>query len=206
MGRNLIDLVSPNNANDASKIYGVGVGIVTNNQDPDGMHRVKVKLPWLSDDQESWWARVTTPMAGNGRGMYFLPEVDDEVLIAFEHGDVRFPYVVGSLWNGKDKAPASNDGGKNNTREIKSRSGHLVRLNDTDGSESVEIIDKTGSNSITLNTSDNSITIKCTGRMKLQAMGIEIASQADVKIEAQSTMDLNATAPMTIKGAMVNIN
>ena len=129
MKQNLIDLVSAPGTHASDKIYGVGIGIVTNNQDPEGMHRVKVKLPWLSDDQETWWARVSTPMAGSGRGIYFLPEVDDEVLIAFEHGDIRFPYVIGSLWNGKDQPPASNDG-NNDTREIKSRSGHIIRLND----------------------------------------------------------------------------
>jgi len=81
------------------------------------MGRVKVKFPWLSDEHESWWARIATPMAGGGRGAYFLPEVNDEVLCAFEHGDVRFPYVVGALWNGKDAPPTTNDDGKNNFRE-----------------------------------------------------------------------------------------
>jgi uncharacterized protein involved in type VI secretion and phage assembly len=206
--------MAPSAHQSSGKNFGVVVGIVTNNQDPDKMHRVKVKFPWLADAQESWWARIASPMAGNGRGAYFLPEVDDEVLVAFEHGDVRFPYVVGSLWNGKDSPPTTNDDGKNNIREIKSRSGHILRLDDKDGSEKVEIIDKTGGNSVTISTSDNSITIKCTGRMKLEANGIDITSQSDIKIEAQSTMaiDANATmdvkagATMTVKGAMVNIN
>jgi uncharacterized protein involved in type VI secretion and phage assembly len=214
MSHSLLDAMQPSGQQSSGKNFGVVVGIVTNNQDPDKMHRVKVKFPWLADGQESWWARIASPMAGNGRGAYFLPEVDDEVLVAFEHGDVRFPYVVGSLWNGKDSPPTSNDDGKNNIREIKSRSGHILRLDDKDGSEKVEIIDKTGGNSVTISTSDNSITIKCTGRMKLEANGIEIKSQSDIKIEAQSTMevkasatmDVEAQATMTIKGAMVNIN
>jgi uncharacterized protein involved in type VI secretion and phage assembly len=88
------------------RIYGVVIGVVTNNEDPDKLGRVKVQYPWLSDKVESNWARVVTPMAGNERGFFALPEVDDEVLIAFAHGDVRFPYVLGSLWNGKDKPPA----------------------------------------------------------------------------------------------------
>ena len=67
----------------SGRVYGVTVGVVTNNQDPDGLGRVKVRFPWLSDDDESFWARVVTPMAGNGRGLYLLPEVDDEVLVAF---------------------------------------------------------------------------------------------------------------------------
>src|SRR6185295_11928909 len=115
------------------RINGVVVGVVTNNQDPDGMGRVKVKFPWLSDQDESHWARVAAPMAGKERGFYFLPEVEDEVLVAFEHGDARFPYVLGALWNGKEGPPAKNDDGKNNIRVIKSRSGHIIRLTDEDG-------------------------------------------------------------------------
>lgn len=214
MSQSLIDTLAPGTGQGSGKTYGVVVGIVTNNQDPDKMGRVKVKFPWLSDDQESWWARIATPMAGGSRGAYFLPEVDDEVLVAFEHGDMRFPYVVGALWNGKDSPPTTNDDGQNNIREIKSRSGHIIRLDDTSGNEKIEILDKTGSNSLTIASSDNSITLTCNGRMKLQAMGIDISSQADINIEAQTTMavkagatmDVNANAIMTIKGAMVKIN
>lgn len=214
MSQSLIDTLAPGTGQGSGKTYGVVVGIVTNNQDPDKMGRVKVKFPWLSDDQESWWARIATPMAGGSRGAYFLPEVNDEVLVAFEHGDMRFPYVVGALWNGKDSPPTTNDDGQNNIREIKSRSGHIIRLDDTSGNEKIEILDKTGSNSLTIASSDNSITLTCNGRMKLQAMGIDISSQADINIEAQTTMavkagatmDVNANAIMTIKGAMVKIN
>ena len=119
----------------ATRIDGVVVGLVTNNQDPDGQGRVKVKFPWLSDQDESHWARLAAPMAGQDRGAYFLPEVDDEVLLAFEHGDARFPYILGALWNGKDAPPARNDDGKNNLRVIKSRSGHVIKLNDESGRE-----------------------------------------------------------------------
>src|SRR5437868_3604561 len=114
---NLFDLLveSEERGTMAGRISGVVVGVVTNNQgDPDGLGRVKVKFPWLSNEEESFWARVAAPMAGKERGFYFLPEVEDEVLVAFEQGDVRFPYVVGSLWNGKDAPPAKNDDGKNN--------------------------------------------------------------------------------------------
>jgi uncharacterized protein involved in type VI secretion and phage assembly len=214
MSNSLLETMASSGQQSSGKHFGVVVGIVTNNQDPDKMHRVKVKFPWLADGQESWWARIASPMAGKGRGAYFLPEVDDEVLVAFEHGDVRFPCVVGSLWNGKDNPPTTNDDGQNNIREIKSRSGHILRLDDKNGSEKIEVIDKTGGNSLTISSSDNSITIKCTGRMKLQANGIEIKSDSDIQIQAQSTMDVKASATMdiqadatmTIKGAMVNIN
>lgn len=199
----------------ASRIYGVVVGVVTNNKDQDGLGRVKVKFPWLSDAKESHWARIAVPMAGKDRGVYFLPEPDDEVLVAFEHGDVRFPYVIGALWNGKDIPPAKNDDGKNNTRVIKSRSGHIIRLNDEDGKEKIEIIDKSGNNSIAFDTAHNTITIKTNkdltlsaaqGTITLDAQKIEIKSSADTKIEAGAGMDVKASQAMNVKGSKVNIN
>jgi uncharacterized protein involved in type VI secretion and phage assembly len=199
----------------AGRISGVVVGVVTNTQDPDGLGRVKVKFPWLSDSEESFWARVATPMAGKARGFYFLPEVDDEVLMAFEHGDARFPYVLGALWNGQDKPPETNDDGKNNVRSIKSRSGHVVRLDDTDGKEQIQIIDKSGKNSLVFDTAKNTITISSDkditlsatkGTIKLDAQKIEIKSSADAKIEAGAGLDVKAAGTMNIKGALVNIN
>ena len=86
-------------------IHGVVIGLVTNNNDPQNLGRVKVMFPWLSDNLESDWFRVASPMAGAGRGIMFMPEVDDEVLVAFEHGNPQRGIVVGSLWNGKDKTP-----------------------------------------------------------------------------------------------------
>ncbi len=160
------DLISQGESDE--RYWGVVVAIVTNNKDPDGLNRVKVRFPWLTDDDESHWARVATPMAGNGRGFYCLPEVDDEVLVAFDRGSVEYPYVIGSLWNGKDAPPESNSDGKNNMRTLKSRSGSLIRLNDTDGSEKVEIIGANGGASIVFDLSNNSITIKAEGDLTLQ--------------------------------------
>jgi len=214
MSHSLFDLLSPASQHESDRIYGVVVGIVTNNQDPDGMGRVKVKFPWLSDQNESWWARIATVMAGSSRGSYFLPEVNDEVMVAFEHGDVRFPYVLGALWNGKDSPPTTNSDGQNNIRVIKSRSGHVVRLDDTNGNEKIQVIDKTGSNSITIQSSDNSITITANGTVKIVGQSIRITSQTDITIQAgtslsanaNTTMGLESNAPLTIKGAMVSIN
>jgi uncharacterized protein involved in type VI secretion and phage assembly len=207
MGNSLLDLMSNDPAQQSGRMYGVAVGLVTNNKDPDDLGRVRMKFPWLSDDHESNWARVATVMAGPNRGAYFLPEVDDEVLVAFEHGDVRFPYVLGAMWNGQDKPPANNSDGKNNIRVMHSRSGHLIRLDDSDGSEKIEIIDKTGNNSLTIESSNNNITLTCTGKIKLQAtQGIEITSDADVKIQANTSMNLEASGETVLKGAVVNIN
>ncbi len=201
--------------NGEERFYGVVVGIVTNNQDPDGLGRVKVRFPWLSDEDESHWARMLSPMAGKERGLYFLPEVDDEMLVAFQHGDIRFPYILGALWNGKDKPPETNRDGKNNLRTIKSRSGHIIRLDDSDGAEKIEIIDKSAKNTIVINTAENTITISAdadisiksgSGKLLLEGNGIEIKSQAAVKVEASQAMDLKAGSQLNIKGSVVNIN
>jgi uncharacterized protein involved in type VI secretion and phage assembly len=206
MPQHLYDILAPKDHAQSNRFHGVMVGIVTNNQDPDNMGRVKVKFPWLDDNVESTWARMACPMGGKGRGTYFLPEVNDEVLVAFEHGDMRVPYVLGAMWNGQDAPPANNSDGQNNIRVIHSRSGHLIRLDDTNGDEKIEIIDKTGANSITIKSSDNSVTIVCNGRMTLQANGIDITSQADINIQAGSTLSMSSDATMTISGAMVSIN
>ena len=211
----LFDAFHPWEQRREDRIYGVVVGVVTNNQDPDGLGRVKVKFPWLSSENESAWARVAMPMTGSEMGVFFLPEVDDEVLLAFEQGDANAPYVVGSLWTGKAKPPTANADGKNPIRVIKSRSGHVVRLDDTDGAEKIEIIDKTGSNSIVVDAAANTVTIKAQaditvessgGKLVLKGTGVEITSTADVKIEATGNAQLTATGTTTVKGATVNIN
>lgn len=190
-----------------NRINGVVVGIVTNNDDPEKLGRVKVRFPWLSDENESSWARIATPMAGNDRGIYFLPELDDEVLVAFQQGDIGYPYIIGSLWNGKDPPPEQNEGGKNNVRMIKSRSGHIMRFNDEEGKEKIEIIDKSGKNKIEIDTSNNTLSISTdkdisfsasNGKILLDAKNIEIRSSAGITIDASQTA--------TIIGNLVDIN
>jgi uncharacterized protein involved in type VI secretion and phage assembly len=199
----------------AGRIYGAVIGIVTNNEDPEGLGRVKVKFPWLSADEESTWARLATLMAGNERGIYFLPEVDDEVLVIFEQGDVRFPYIIGALWNGKDKPPTTNADGNNNIREIVSRSGHVIRLNDEEGKETIEIIDKSEKNHIIFDTANNAISVTADqtislkspqGSIQLEAKTIEIKSTSETKLEAGAGMNLEAKATMNIKGQTINLN
>lgn len=194
----LHDILVPPEQN--GRVYGVSVAVVTNNQDPDGMGRVKVRLPWLSDEHESHWARVVTPMAGPARGLYFLPEVEDEVLVAFEHGDVRFPYVVGALWNGKDKPPESNDDGKNNVRTIKSRSGHVISLDDTEGEERIVIRDSTGKNEITISSKDNAMTIHAEGDLTIAAGGkLTLTSQGDLTLDTKAKGNLKTGADLSVQ-------
>jgi uncharacterized protein involved in type VI secretion and phage assembly len=201
-----IDLLMPKDTN--SQIYGVTIGVVTNNKDPEKLGRVKVKFPWLSEQDESAWARVLSPMAGKDRGFYFLPEVNDEVLVAFEHGDINFPYVLGALWNGKDKPPLTNEDGKNNQRVIKSRSGHSIILDDTDGKEKIIIQDKTGKNQIMIDSKENTMSIKVEKDLTIETKGKIIlkSSNDDISIEcknlsikAQQNYKLEAGANCSIK-------
>ena len=224
---NLLDTPLPvdTRSGPSGRIDGVVVGIVTNNDDPDNLGRVKVKLPWLSDNQESGWARIAAPMAGSQRGFCFLPEVDDEVLVAFEHGDVRLPYVLGALWIGKDKPPEPGMTKDGNVvmRVIKSRSGHLIRLIDEAGKEKIEIVDKTGENAVVIDSANGTVTVTANkdlvltstnGAIKLKAQRIEAESagnaslkaEGNVEVKATAKFDLNAGASMTIKGTVVNIN
>ena len=196
-------------------IPGVVTGIVTNNEDPDGLGRVKVKLPRISGEDESNWARVISFMAGSDRGAFFLPEVEDEVLVAFEYGDISRPYVIGALWNGVDTPPADNGDGENNIRVIKSRSGHIIRLDDKDGEEKIEIIDKSENNLITINTADNKITIASdqdidilapNGKVLIDANELEIKSAGDSKVESGGNLDMEASGELNAKGSTINLN
>ncbi len=200
-------------------VYGVAVGIVTNNQDPEGLGRVKINFPWRGEQEESFWARVASPMAGNDRGMVFYPEVGDEVLVAFEQGDINHPYVIGGLWNGRDPPPEANSNGENNIRKIKSRSGHelvfddssqqekveiktngghRILLDDSSGQEKIEITDKTGSNKITIDSVQNSISLESAMKLTIKASIIEI--------EGTGSLTLKSNAVLTVQGLPVKIN
>jgi uncharacterized protein involved in type VI secretion and phage assembly len=214
MSDSLFDLLATGGAQQ-SRIYGVVTGVVTNNQDPANLGRVKLRFPWLSDTQESWWARIATPMAGGERGIYLLPEVDDEVLVAFEQGDVRFPYVLGALWSEPSPPPATNGDGENNLRVVVSRSGMVIRLDDSAGAEQIVIADKDAKNQVVIDVANNKITISAdgdveivasSGKLKLSGSGVEIASQAEVKIEASGGMELSAGSQLKIKGSTVDVN
>ena len=197
------------------RVYGMVTGIVSDNKDPDGLGRVKLRLPWLVEEDESDWAPIATLMAGSERGSFFLPEVDDEVLLAFIHGDLRYPVVLGALWNGQDKPPESNADGENNKRLFKSRSGHLIRFDDTADAEKIEIIDKSEKNFIVIDTNQETVTIKCNkdivieapeGKISLNAKEIEIKASTSGKMETDAGLDLKAGGTLKIEGATVNIN
>jgi uncharacterized protein involved in type VI secretion and phage assembly len=181
---NLIDVLTGDKIEESltSRVYGVVTGIVASIADPEEQGRVKVKFPWLEGDQESPWARVISFMAGKNRGAVFRPEVNDEVLVLFEHGDMRFPYVIGALWNGKDDPPdKAGPNADNHVRIIKSRSGHTITLDDTPGSEKVKVTDKNG-NSVEL--SSSGIVIKS------QAIKLGSSSASDALVLGDAFMEL----------------
>ncbi|MEP7305159.1 MAG: phage baseplate assembly protein V [Acidobacteriota bacterium] len=158
----LLELISERSDGEATAgcVYGAVIGVVSNVEDPDSLGRVKIRFPWLKDDSESPWARVVSFMAGPSRGAVFRPETGDEVLVLFDHGDMRFPYIIGALWNGKDAMPSERGKDADNAiRLIKSRSGHQIVLDDTAGSEKVTVLDQAG-NSIEL--SSGGVVIKST--------------------------------------------
>ncbi|MBI3785375.1 MAG: phage tail protein [Deltaproteobacteria bacterium] len=187
---------------------GIVVGIVKDLDDPEGIGRVKVTYPHLAD-APSDWARLATIMGGAKRGAFFRPEVNDEVLVAFEHGDPRRPCILGSLWSKVDQPPADDgDKKKNNWRFITSRSGHVIKLDDTANKERVEIVGKGGSHKVVIDVSAKKIQITCdTGDVEIAAPAGDIkVSAKSVQIKADTDMSVEAGGTLTIKGATVNIN
>jgi len=178
------------------RYYGVYPAEVTDISDPDQQGRVKVSLPWSPDNEGAGydvWARLATMMAGNNRGSWFIPDVGDEVLVTFEAGDTRRPYVVGALWNGQDAPPESMDGnGDNNLKVLRSRNGVKVTLDDNNGQEQM-ILETPGGQSITLKDGPGAIEIVDSNgnSVKLETSGITVNASAKVTINA-STVAVSA--------------
>lgn len=195
-------------------IPGIVIAIVTNNKDPENLGRVKVMYPWRDSEDESDWARVMTFMAGSDRGGYFLPEVDDEVVVSFDGGDIEHPVILGSLWSTPKKSPDDNSDGENNRRIIKSRSGHIFRFDDKDGNEKIEVIDKTGNNSIVIDTAENTITVTSAkdiilkapdGQVLIDAREINLKSSKATTIEAGTDIDIEASIGLSGKATNVKL-
>lgn len=169
--------------------HGVHVALVTDLRDPDNQGRVKVKLPWLPDSAGAaceLWARLATMMGGNNRGSWFIPDVDDEVLVAFEGGDLRHPFVIGGLWNGKDAPPTTMDGaGQNNKKVLRSRNGVQVTLDDSNGQEQM-ILETPGGQKVTLKDGPGAVLIEDSNgnSVKLETAGITINASAKVTVQA----------------------
>lgn len=167
--------------------YGVAPALVVDIIDPQGQGRILVSLPWSPDGGGAGyqaWARTATLFAGDNRGSWFLPEVGDEVLVAFEHGSPTRPYVLGGLWNGKDR-PHETVGGSNAIKSIRSRNGVKITLDDSDGQERFRV-ETPGGHSITLKDGDRGIAIEDSNgnSIKLEPAGITVTAAAKVTVNA----------------------
>lgn len=187
---------------------GIVIGVVIDLEDPEGLGRVRVRYPHLGD-KPSDWARLASPMAGDRRGFFFRPEVEDEVLVAFEHCDPRRPYVLGALWSQADPPPPE-DGpaGENNWRFIQSRSGHIILLDDTAGSEKIELIDKDGLRRVKIDSASGDIEVTSSqGNIQVKAEAGEVKIDGvNVVVQAQASLTLQCDGPTTITGKPVAIN
>jgi uncharacterized protein involved in type VI secretion and phage assembly len=185
-----------------SRWFGVYPALVSDIKDPESIGRVKITLPWSPDnggERYEVWARVATLMGGDKRGSWFIPDVGDEVLVVFEAGDARRPYVIGGLWNGSDAPPESMDGGGNNFKKVlKSRNGVKVTLDDQDGQEQF-IAETPGGQKLTLKDGPGSVEIADSNgnSIKMEASGITITTSAVVTINASS---------MTVSASAVSVN
>ena len=207
---------------------GVVLGVVTNINDPDSLGRVKVKFPWLDDTQESTWASVIAPGAGNNRGFIIYPEVNDQVLVAFEHGDISRPYVLGGVWSSSDAVPVTGVAdGKVKLRAIKSRAGHRLEFAEDDGADKgavtlttiggrkvvisdtdkgLDIISE--KHSIKLDDQGNAVKITSGGTLEISAganklsftsSGLELTGSGGKLAIAAAGVELSAQANMTVK-------
>jgi uncharacterized protein involved in type VI secretion and phage assembly len=200
--RSLVDLMTPA----AKRPWGhtVVVGVVTQNEDPEGMGRVRVRYPDLGDATEGWWARIACPSAGDGRGLMMTPVVGEEVLIAFEHGDVRRPYVLGSLFNGQDKPQA-----------LSKPDGSFALASDQSVSvtaaEGLKIKSGGGlqlaSNGEMKVSSEQAISEQAQGNHSIQADGsVTIAAGASLTIEANADVTLSAPSITLQASGVVQIS
>jgi uncharacterized protein involved in type VI secretion and phage assembly len=198
---------------EGGRVYGVAVGTVREIRDPLGLGRVRVSFPWVSADDEesvvienndrrahSYWARVATLMAGGGRGAYFVPDVGEEVLVAFEHGELDRPVIIGGLWNKDAKPPVAMDnGGENHIRGIYTRTKHRIELNDSSDKTSILIEDSTGKNRIRIDTANSKMELTVQGDMAISASGnITISAGGDIKLEAKGSVAVQANMDCTV--------
>lgn len=169
------------------RVSGVAIGIVRSLQDDGGQGRLQLEFPHLPGSPKSMLAPVAAPLAGKNRGAFFMPEVNDEVLVSFEQGDINHPYIVGFLWNGVDTPPESDpknriiltpgghtlrfeDGDANKKVVLQSSSGHKITLDDTSAGQTMTLQTK-GNQSVTLNDVQKSITLSGGGRMITMSNG-----------------------------------
>ena len=207
--RSLLGLAAGGTAGPGSTplLGGVVIGIVTDAADEKKLGRVKLKFPWLADSFESDWARVVMLGAGKDRGAVFLPEVNDEVLVAFEHGDFNTPFVIGGLWNGQDAAPDHDTANGLQERSLVSRLGNKAILIDRDGSAGIRLVTAGGQYQIHLDEGAGEIVIKAdSGKVRITAQqDIVLQATGKVSLEGQQGVEVKSTATVAVRGAQVQL-
>lgn len=200
-------------AQEGHRLYGLyPATVVKIKDDPDSQGRVRVTLPWSPDGRSSYeaWARLATLMGGDKRGTWFIPDVGDEVLVGFEAGDPRHPYVVGGLWNGKDAPPETMDGaGKNDKKVIVSRRDIRIILDDAQGQETLTLQTPGGQKVIL---ADGSASIEITdsngNSLKMDSSGITLRTSGTLTIQANTVSEtagsVTVNTPSATFSGMVN--
>ncbi len=204
-----LDIAFPERSYSVPHLTDIQVAVVVDTDDPDKLGRIKVQFPWYTKEglpaQPVMWVRVLTPHAGEKRGFFCLPEVGDEVVVGFEHGDPHLPLVLGSLYNGKDVPPLDGhpvgwSGSDNNLKLFRTKSGNEIYFNDTDGSEVIVIVQKDKKNAITLSLDGPKITIESEGDISLKGKTISLESTSgDIKVKSAAAMNLESSQDMKIK-------
>lgn len=193
----------------SGQMTGLVIGLVVDNVDPDRLSRVKLKYPGLPGAPESSWARLTTPMAGANRGWVTIPEVGDEVLVSFMHGDLQHAVVVGSLYNGVDRPPYANEDQQNNLRVFQSRSGHRVTFDDSAGAERIELVTHNEEIRVVWDAANRALSVYCGGDIQIEARDhvaikaevFSVTAQDSVNIEAGQAIVVNAGEVLGVLGA-----
>jgi uncharacterized protein involved in type VI secretion and phage assembly len=199
-----LDTVDPGRVS-LHRWFGVYPALVSDIKDPDGQGRVRVKLPWSPDSDGGTydaWARLATLMAGSNRGTWFVPSVNDEVLVCFEAGDPRHPYVIGALWNGSDSPPQSMDGSGNNYKKvIRSKNGVKVTFDDQDGQETL-LLETPGGQKVTLQDGPGTIKVEDANgnSVKLESAGVTVIAQSKVTVQAATATI--STSMLTVDAGM----
>ena len=185
--------------------------VVTDNNDPDKMGRIRVQHFWQKDSgQQTPWLRMVTPYAGNNKGMYFIPEVGEEVIVGFEGGNAERPYVIGSVYNGKEMPDGRWPAKDNDFKTIRSQSGHTIELIDKQGKEEIKIYDGDPDSynySVTLASHSKKIIVEAKGDLEIKANNIKITANQDLEIKAtninqkaDADLSLVATSKMSLDG------
>jgi len=207
-----LDMAFPQAFSARPAITNLQTGVVVDNNDPDQLGRLKVKFPWLESD-ETPWVRFMTLHAGEERGWYALPEIDDEVLVGYEFGSPDYPIVLGALYNSEAIPPADGPEAENNVKLFKTKGGNQITLKDKSGSEQISITTKDGDNSLVLDMSGPSISITSKGDISIKGKNVKIESEQEItvkagsnaKIEASANLETKAGANYKAQGAMMAV-